>query len=353
MPGKRSQPLSFAPVRDRSSMSTGAEWPRHSAEAMIPTRFRFSHRRPFGPSARLPKLAMLALSYFLASSEHDCVRAAMTVQLRVQGRDKRLIAACTRRPWTARMTDFTPLLVPDRGQKARTDPPRRQGRLSTPGSRSTPAEDRTLLEAHRFDGKKPHAFALLPARRRLRGGGRGQDRRQRCRPGALPNSPRACPRGRTGSRRASQARPRSAGCLASIASMSTARSRRAGTRPARAADRRAGADRPDGPARGGDRAGPRPRQHAGRRPRPGRARAGRARRGDELGAQVRVTSGKELASGYPLIAAVGGAATRRARAAADRARMGQAERPARRDRRQGRLLRQRRARPQAARAACG
>ena len=59
------------------------------------------------------------------------------------------------------MTDFTSLLVPDRGQQARTihlvdksnfeDWAKRRG-----------ADDRVLLEAHRFDAKKPASFVLLP-----------------------------------------------------------------------------------------------------------------------------------------------------------------------------------------------
>ena len=59
------------------------------------------------------------------------------------------------------MTDFASLLVPDRGQKARTihliDK-----RSFDAWLKKRPAEDRALLEAMRFDGKKAHAFALLP-----------------------------------------------------------------------------------------------------------------------------------------------------------------------------------------------
>ena len=51
------------------------------------------------------------------------------------------------------MTDFASLLVPDRGQKARPI------HLVDKGSfdawlKQRPAEDRALLEAMRFDGKK-------------------------------------------------------------------------------------------------------------------------------------------------------------------------------------------------------
>ena len=59
------------------------------------------------------------------------------------------------------MTDFASLLVPDRGQKARSI------HLVDKDSfgewmKQRPAEDRALLEALRFEGKSPHAFAILP-----------------------------------------------------------------------------------------------------------------------------------------------------------------------------------------------
>ena len=71
------------------------------------------------------------------------------------------------------------------------------------------------------------------------------------------------------------------------------------------------------------------------------------------GFEVKVTAGDELAKGYPLIAAVGAAAPPRARAAADRGRMGQARRPAHRHRRQGRVLRFAAGSTSRAPAACG
>ena len=59
------------------------------------------------------------------------------------------------------MTDFASLLVADRGQKARpihlVDKKNFEGWV-----KKRPAEDRALLEAHRFDGKSAFAFALLP-----------------------------------------------------------------------------------------------------------------------------------------------------------------------------------------------
>ena len=59
------------------------------------------------------------------------------------------------------MTDFASLLVPDRGQKAR--PIHLVDKNSFDGwLKKRPAEDRALLAAHRFDGKTQHAFAILP-----------------------------------------------------------------------------------------------------------------------------------------------------------------------------------------------
>ncbi len=59
------------------------------------------------------------------------------------------------------MTDFASLLIPDRAQKAR--PIHLVDKDSFAGwLKKRPAEDRALLEAHRFDGKKGFAFALLP-----------------------------------------------------------------------------------------------------------------------------------------------------------------------------------------------
>ena len=59
------------------------------------------------------------------------------------------------------MTDFAQLLVADRGQKAR--PIHLVDKTSfTDWVKKRPAEDRALLEAHRFEGKTAHAFALLP-----------------------------------------------------------------------------------------------------------------------------------------------------------------------------------------------
>ncbi len=59
------------------------------------------------------------------------------------------------------MTDFASLLVADRGQNAH--PIHLVDKESFDGwLKKRPAEDRALLKAQRFDGKKPFAFALLP-----------------------------------------------------------------------------------------------------------------------------------------------------------------------------------------------
>jgi leucyl aminopeptidase len=59
------------------------------------------------------------------------------------------------------MTDFAPLLAADRGQKAR--PIHLVDKDSFEAwTKKRPAEDRALLEAHRFDGKKGFEFVLLP-----------------------------------------------------------------------------------------------------------------------------------------------------------------------------------------------
>jgi len=59
------------------------------------------------------------------------------------------------------MTDFAPLLVPDRGQKVR--PIHLVDKDSFENwVKKRPAEDRALLDAHRFDGKTGFAYLLLP-----------------------------------------------------------------------------------------------------------------------------------------------------------------------------------------------
>ena len=96
------------------------------------------------------------------------------------------------------MTDFAPLLQPDRGGPAHAihlvDKDSFAGWL-----KAQPAPRRALLEAQRFDGKTAYQFAILP--------GEGSDAsrssaRSRmspsCRPGAWPNWARRCPKATIG-----------------------------------------------------------------------------------------------------------------------------------------------------------
>ena len=58
------------------------------------------------------------------------------------------------------MTDFASLLVADRGQKAR--PIHLVDKASFEAwAKKRPAEDRALMDAHRFDGKAGFAFVIL------------------------------------------------------------------------------------------------------------------------------------------------------------------------------------------------
>jgi leucyl aminopeptidase len=59
------------------------------------------------------------------------------------------------------MTDFAPLLVADRAQKARTIHLVDKDSFAA-WAKKRPAEDRALLEANRFDGKSGFEFVLLP-----------------------------------------------------------------------------------------------------------------------------------------------------------------------------------------------
>src|SRR5918993_3040565 len=59
------------------------------------------------------------------------------------------------------MTDFASLLVPDRGQKTRAIHIVDKARFAA-WAKGRPAEDRALLDAHRFDGKTGYASVILP-----------------------------------------------------------------------------------------------------------------------------------------------------------------------------------------------
>jgi leucyl aminopeptidase len=59
------------------------------------------------------------------------------------------------------MTDFASLFVADRGKKARIVHLVDKAGIAS-WLKSRPAEDRALIEAHRFDGKTANAFVILP-----------------------------------------------------------------------------------------------------------------------------------------------------------------------------------------------
>ena len=205
------------------------------------------------------------------------------------------------------MTDFPSLIVPDRGQKARpihlVDKAGFDAWL-----KKRPADDRRLLEAVRFDGKAAHAFAILP---------RGSDfevvgavkKADALSPWCLAALSEKLPEG---TYKLIDGEPRIAalGWLLAQHQFDAYRSKK------------------DEPERGprvlltGDPAKidtfvrlaeatalvrdlvNTPAADLG----PGELEQAVRDVANDLGAQVRVTSGKELAEGYPLIAAVGGAA---------------------------------------------
>jgi leucyl aminopeptidase len=207
------------------------------------------------------------------------------------------------------MTDFTSLLVADRDQKAR--PIHLVDKASFDAwLKKRPADDRRLLEALRFDGKTPHAFAILP---------RGSDFEV---VGAVKSLD-----------------PLSPWCLAALAGkLPEGMYRLADREPGIAAlgwllaqhEFDAYRSKKDEPERGprvlvtGEAAKIEPTVRLALATAlvrdlvntpaadlgPAELEAAVRDAANELGAQVRVTSGDELSQGYPLIAAVGGAASK-------------------------------------------
>ena len=248
------------------------------------------------------------------------------------------------------MTDFASLLVPDRGQNARSIHLVDKKSFSE-WAKSRGAPDRALVDAHRFDGKTAYAHVLLP---------RGGDLEV---VSAVADASALSP-----------------WCLARLAeTLPEGTYKLAQGEPGKAAlgwllaqhrfdDYRTGKDAGRGPRVlvTGDAArideavrlaeatalvrnlvntpagdlGPAELEQAVRE------------QAARFGAEVRVTAGDALNTGYPLIAAVGQAASRDRAPRLLEARVGQCQAPTRGDRRQGRLLRQRRPRPQDAPAAC-
>jgi leucyl aminopeptidase len=205
------------------------------------------------------------------------------------------------------MTDFASLLVADRGQKARPIHLVDQGSFEG-WLKKRPAEDRALLEAMRFDGKKAHDFALLP---------RGNDfevvsavkAADALTPWCLAKLGESLPEG-TYKLASGEPGKAALGWLLGQHRFTKYRSKDDPERGPRVLVTGEAAqlegmvrlaeatalvrDLVNTPA--GD-LGPAELEKA--------VREGAS----QLGAQVRVTSGKDLASGYPLIAAVGGAAS--------------------------------------------
>ena len=206
------------------------------------------------------------------------------------------------------MTDFASLLAADRNQKTR--PIHLVDKRSFDAwLKKRPAEDRALIEAHRFDGKSPHAFVLLP-----RGGDfevvTAAKNSGELSPWCLAKLAESLPEG-TYKLAAADPGKAALGWLLAQHRFDEYRSKRddpkRGARVlltgeaakidavVRVAEATALVrDLVDTPAAD---LGPAELEHAVRQI------------ATELGAQVRVTEGEQLASGYPLIAAVGAAAT--------------------------------------------
>jgi leucyl aminopeptidase len=205
------------------------------------------------------------------------------------------------------MTDFASLLAADRGQKAR--PIHLVDKDSCEAwAKSRPPEDCALLTAHRFDGKKGFAFVLLP---------RGGDFEV---VSAVKNADKLSP-----------------WCLAKLAeSLPEGTYKLASGEPGKAAlgwllgqhrfnEYRSSSSEPTGPRVlvTGDPARIEPVVRLAEATAlvrdlvntpaadlgPAELEQAVREEANRLGAQVRVTSGEELARGYPLIAAVGAAAS--------------------------------------------
>jgi leucyl aminopeptidase len=206
------------------------------------------------------------------------------------------------------MTDFSPLLVADRGQKAR--PVHLVDKESFAAwAKPRPAEDRALLEAQQFDGKTGFAFVLLP-----RGGDfevvSAVKNVGQLSPWCLAKLAESLPEG---TYRLASGEPKSAalGWLLGQHRFDAYRSKKdepeRGPRVLVTAD----AASIDATVRLAEATAlvrelvNKPAADLG----PAELEAAVRDLATDLGAHVRVTAGKELAEGYPLIAAVGGAAT--------------------------------------------
>ena len=205
------------------------------------------------------------------------------------------------------MNDFASLLIPDRGQKTRpihlVDKAVFAGWL-----KNRPAEDRALLGALRFDGKKPGALALLPRGGEFEAVG-AVNSVKKLTPWCLAALAENLPEGNY---KLAEGEPgiSALGWLLGQHRFDAYRTKEDSERGPRIL-LTAEAAQVDGYVRlaeatalvrdlintpAGD-LGPAEIEQAARVV------------GTDLGAKVRVTTGKELAAGYPLIAAVGGAAS--------------------------------------------
>jgi leucyl aminopeptidase len=206
------------------------------------------------------------------------------------------------------MTDFAALLVPDRGQKSR--PIHVTDKASFDAwVKKRPADDRALLQAERFDGKTPDSFALLP---------RGAEFEvvaavksvEQLSPWCLAKLAEALPEG-TYKLAAGEPGKAALGWLLAQHQFDTYRSKKEEAERGPRVLLTGEAAKIEGAVRLAEATalvrdlvntpaidlGPAELEQAARV------------LASNSGAQVRVTTGKELAAGYPLIAAVGGAAS--------------------------------------------
>ena len=216
------------------------------------------------------------------------------------------------------MTDVAALLQPDRGQPATA-----LHLVDKKGFEAWLKASRSGCGRRQAQGFKGEGLPARHPARRAATNGRpcsASPMSTSSAPGASPRRPRACPKASIGSPGGTRAG--GAGLAARPVSLRPLQEGAEAEGSARAADRRAGADRGGGADRRGDLPGPRPGQHPGRRPRPGRTAGGGGAVAEGGGVKLKVTSGAKLAERLS-----DGPRGRRGRdrgagAAADRARMG-------------------------------
>ena len=206
------------------------------------------------------------------------------------------------------MTDFASLFVADRGQKARSihlvDKDGFAG-----WAKGRPAEDRALLEAHRFDGKSADSFAILPRGNEFEVVGAVKDTGSLS-PWCLAGLAASLPEG---SYRLAEGDPGAAalGWLLAQYRFDDYRSKKEDAERGARVLLTSDPAKIDQAVRLGEATAlvrdlvNTPAADLG----PAEIEAAVRAEAKRRGAEVRVTSGKELSDGYPLIAAVGAAAT--------------------------------------------